>query len=163
MAGPRNAVFIGTILPRQETAGQGEIRDDADCICGAHRLEVDLVVGAVVQDLERLQRLIALQALSLLVLLSITSWSIPVESTSVTSKGQVTIPKRLRQKLGLRQGSKVAFVLVGDRVEMRVVSTLTAATATTSGFGLLTSKRKPVPAEFDVASLLSRRRATRST
>ncbi len=86
-----------------------------------------------------------------------------MESTSVTSKGQVTIPKRLRQKLGLRQGSKVAFVLVGDRVEMRVVSTLTAATATTSGFGLLTSKRKPVPAEFDVASLLSRRRATRST
>jgi AbrB family looped-hinge helix DNA binding protein len=86
-----------------------------------------------------------------------------VESTSVTSKGQVTIPKRLRQKLGLRQGSKVAFVLVGDRVEMRVVSTPTAASAVTSGFGLLTSKRKPVPAEFDVAALLNRRRATRST
>jgi hypothetical protein len=54
------------------------------------------------------------------------------------------------------------FVLVGDRVEMRVVSTPTAATAITSGFGLLTSKRKPVPAEFDVAALFSRRGATRS-
>lgn len=88
---------------------------------------------------------------------------IPVEATSVTSKGQVTIPKRLRQKLGLRRGSKVAFVLVGDRVEMRVVSTPTPATSTTSGFGLLTSKRRSVPAEFDVAPLLRRRRATRST
>ncbi len=86
-----------------------------------------------------------------------------MESTSMTSKGQVTIPKRLRQKLGLRQGSKVTFVLVGDRVEMRVASTPTAATAISSGFGLLTSKRKPVPAEFDVASLLSRRRGSRST
>ncbi len=64
--------------------------------------------------------------------------------------------------MGLRQGSKVMFVLVGDRVEMRVVSTPTAATAITSGFGLLTSKRKPVPAEFDVAALFSRRGATRS-
>ncbi len=86
-----------------------------------------------------------------------------MEATSVTSKGQVTIPKRLRQKLGLRRGSKVAFVLVGDRVEMRVVSAPTPATSTTSGFGLLTSKRRSVPAEFDVAALLRRRRATRST
>jgi hypothetical protein len=57
----------------------------------------------------------------------------------------------------------VTFVLVGDRVEMRVASTPTAATAISSGFGLLTSKRKPVPAEFDVALLLSRRRGSRST
>jgi AbrB family looped-hinge helix DNA binding protein len=83
-----------------------------------------------------------------------------VESTSVTSKGQVTIPKRLRQKLGLRQGSKVAFVLVGERVEMRVVNTPTAVTS--SGFGLLASRRKPVPADFDGASILGRRSTTRT-
>ena len=42
-----------------------------------------------------------------------------MEATSVTSKGQVTIPKPLRQRLGLRQGSKVEFVLAGDHLEMR--------------------------------------------
>ena len=43
-----------------------------------------------------------------------------MEVTSVTSKGQVTIPKELRQQLGIRQGSRIEFSLVGDHVEMRV-------------------------------------------
>lgn len=77
-----------------------------------------------------------------------------MESTSVTSKGQVTIPKPLRQQLGLRRGSKVEFVLVGDHVEMRVVST--PADLSTSGFGMLKSKRVAVPADFDPAGLLAR-------
>ena len=77
-----------------------------------------------------------------------------METTSVTSKGQVTIPKPLRQQLGLRQGSKVEFVLVGDHVEMRIVST--PAKVTASGFGMLKSKRVAVPANFDPAGLLAR-------
>ncbi len=43
-----------------------------------------------------------------------------MESTSVTSKEQVTIPKDIRQKLGIRTGSRVEFRLVEDHVEMRV-------------------------------------------
>jgi AbrB family looped-hinge helix DNA binding protein len=79
-----------------------------------------------------------------------------MESTSVTSKGQVTIPKSLRQHLGLRQGSKVAFVMrSGDRVEMRVVSRPSHQLA--SGFGLLKSNKPPMPADFDPAGLLARR------
>lgn len=78
-----------------------------------------------------------------------------MEITSVTSKGQVTIPKPLRQKLGLRQGSKVEFVQVGDRVEMRVVST--PAPAITSGFGMVRSKRAPLPADFDPAEVFARK------
>lgn len=35
-----------------------------------------------------------------------------MDITSVTSKGQVTIPKALRQQLGIRQGSRIEFVLV---------------------------------------------------
>ena len=77
-----------------------------------------------------------------------------MEITSVTSKGQVAIPKTLRQQLGLRQGSKVEFVLVGDRVEMRIVST--PADLPASGFGMLRSKRVAVPADFDPAGLLAR-------
>ena len=81
-------------------------------------------------------------------------------AVSVTSKGQVTIPKPLRQRLGLRQGSKVEFVLVGDRVEMRIVST--PADLPASGFGMLRSKRVAVPADFDSAGLLARGKAGRS-
>lgn len=35
-------------------------------------------------------------------------------TTTVTSKGQVTIPKPIRDRLGIRQGSKVAFELDKD-------------------------------------------------
>jgi AbrB family looped-hinge helix DNA binding protein len=58
-------------------------------------------------------------------------------SSSITSKGQVTIPKALRQQLGLARGSRVSFQLVRA-----------------SGFGLLRSRRPPVPVDFDPASLL---------
>lgn len=80
-----------------------------------------------------------------------------MEKTSVTSKGQVTIPKPLRQRLGLRQGSKVEFVLVGNAVEMRVVST--PADVLAGGFGMLKSKRAAVPADFGPAGLLARNNA----
>jgi len=35
--------------------------------------------------------------------------------TTVTAKGQVTIPKDIRESLGLTQGDRVLFVLEGDR------------------------------------------------
>lgn len=82
-----------------------------------------------------------------------------VETTSVTSKGQVTIPKPLRQKLGLRQGSRVEFVLAGDHLEMRVVSS--PVDVPESGFGMLKSKRAAVPADLDLAELLVKSRAGR--
>ena len=75
-----------------------------------------------------------------------------MEVTSVTSKGQVTIPKDLRQRLGIRQGSRIQFLLVGDHVEMRVSSSPPEAPG--SGFGLLKSGRAAVPADFDPAALL---------
>ncbi|MEW5781498.1 MAG: AbrB/MazE/SpoVT family DNA-binding domain-containing protein [Pseudomonadota bacterium] len=74
-----------------------------------------------------------------------------METCSVTSKGQVTIPKSVRQKLGIRQGTKVEFALVDDHIEVRVRSTPVAVPE--SGFGMLKSRRKAVPADFDPASL----------
>lgn len=74
-----------------------------------------------------------------------------MENLSVTSKGQVTIPKHIRQKLGIRAGSRVAFRLVGDHAELEVVNA--PAEVDGSGFGLLSSRRKSVPADFDVAAL----------
>ena len=75
-----------------------------------------------------------------------------METTTVTSKGQVTIPQALRQHLGIRQGSKVVFSLVGDHLEMRVV--LNPVSVPSSGFGMLKSKRAAVPADFDPADLM---------
>jgi AbrB family looped-hinge helix DNA binding protein len=72
-----------------------------------------------------------------------------MEVTSVTSKGQVTIPKELRQQLGIRQGSRIEF---GDHVEMRVRSS--PAGEARSGFGMLKSGRAAVPTDFDAAMVL---------
>lgn len=76
-----------------------------------------------------------------------------MDELSVTSKGQVTIPKAVRQKLGIRAGSKVMFRVVDDHAELTRVNT--AIHPTTSGFGMLKSERKSVPADFDVACLLA--------
>jgi len=72
-----------------------------------------------------------------------------MNTTTVTSKGQVTIPLSLRKQLGIRQGSRVEFRLLDDRVEMRVVRT--PATLPSSGYGMLESGRPSVPADFDPA------------
>ncbi len=77
-----------------------------------------------------------------------------MDVTSVTSKGQVTIPKEVRQELGIRQGSRIEFALVGDHAEMRVKSSPTGVPD--SGFGMLKSRRASVPADFDPASVLKR-------
>jgi AbrB family looped-hinge helix DNA binding protein len=37
----------------------------------------------------------------------------------ITSKGQVTIPQHIREKLGLLPHSEVEFEIVGDSVRMR--------------------------------------------
>ena len=38
------------------------------------------------------------------------------EIATITSKGQITLPKPIRQALGVDFGGRVAFDLVGDRV-----------------------------------------------
>lgn len=35
-------------------------------------------------------------------------------TATLTSKGQVTIPKRVRKSLGLQSGDRIAFVIRGD-------------------------------------------------
>jgi len=74
--------------------------------------------------------------------------------TRVTSKGQVTIPQHVRRRFGIRQGSRVEFAVVGDHVELRVVSR--PAEVKRSGFGLLKSRRRSAPADLDPAALLKR-------
>lgn len=39
-----------------------------------------------------------------------------MELARITSKGQVTIPKEIRDRLNLKKGSKIAFIEEGGRV-----------------------------------------------
>ena len=77
-----------------------------------------------------------------------------MDSSSVTSKGQVTIPKEIRRELGIRQGSRVEFTAKNGRAELRVVHR--APGSAPSGFGMLKVRRKHLPPDFDVATLLAR-------
>jgi len=72
-------------------------------------------------------------------------------STTVTSKGQVTIPKFIRQQLGICQGSQVEFVEVDGHIELRVLSR--PAEVLVSGFGLLKTNKSAIPSDFDPATL----------
>jgi AbrB family looped-hinge helix DNA binding protein len=71
--------------------------------------------------------------------------------STITSKGQVTIPRELRQYLGLQHGMAVAFTVAGDHIELRPAPSVRLAAV--SGFGLIKSKLPAVPADFDVAQL----------
>ena len=57
-----------------------------------------------------------------------------VATSQVTSKGQVTLPKEMRDKLGIKPGQKVRFMLDGDT--LTVFKTITAAEFAAMDFGL---------------------------
>jgi AbrB family looped-hinge helix DNA binding protein len=42
-------------------------------------------------------------------------------TSRVTAKGQATIPKEIRERLGIKPGDRVAFILRGDEVILRPV------------------------------------------
>ena len=80
-----------------------------------------------------------------------------MQTTTMTSKGQVTIPKEVRLKLGLRQGTQIAFVVEGDHAVLR--SALPQRAVPKSGFGMVKVTGPDLPPDFDVASLLQRQKA----
>jgi len=73
--------------------------------------------------------------------------------TTMTSKGQVTIPRDVRRHFGLTQGMALTFEIEGDHIALRPARA--SRQAHDSGFGLIKSRRKAVPVDFDVASLAS--------
>jgi len=76
-----------------------------------------------------------------------------MQTTLVTSKGQITLPKSIREQLGINAGCKMQATIVGDHIELRL-SDAASGQATTTGFGMLKSRRAAVPADFDAANLL---------
>jgi AbrB family looped-hinge helix DNA binding protein len=70
---------------------------------------------------------------------------------TITSKGQITIPRDMRRHFGLQTGTAVCFDIEGDHIALRPAPA--ARDVAASGFGLIRSRRPAVPAEFDAASL----------
>ena len=75
-----------------------------------------------------------------------------MSESTVTSKGQVTIPQEIRRALGIRQGSRVAFSTRNGVAQLRVLHR--APDSVVSGFGMLGARGRQVPVDFDVANLL---------
>jgi AbrB family looped-hinge helix DNA binding protein len=44
-----------------------------------------------------------------------------MQESTMTRKGQVTIPKEIRDRLGVKEGEKVLFVMRGEEVLLKVV------------------------------------------
>ncbi|OGO29022.1 MAG: hypothetical protein A2W33_07465 [Chloroflexi bacterium RBG_16_52_11] len=44
-----------------------------------------------------------------------------MQTSTMTIKGQITIPSALRRRMGLRQGDEVAFVLENDKIVLMPV------------------------------------------
>lgn len=61
-----------------------------------------------------------------------------METSTVTSKGQIVIPSRIRKKFGIRQGTKIHFVEKTN--EIRIVPVTTEMIK--SNFGILGTKGK---------------------
>ena len=89
-------------------------------------------------------RLLTLLLLTIMMLVRITERTMTTEAT-LTSKGQTTIPKFIRDGLGMKTGDRMSFTLMPDGVVlMRVKNKRVSDLA-----GLLYKKgRKPVPVEL---------------
>jgi AbrB family looped-hinge helix DNA binding protein len=72
-------------------------------------------------------------------------------ATTVTSKGQVTVPKPVRERLGIVPGSKVEFELAEDG---RVVLTKVDAQRPISRFEKLRGIAGPGPTTDEIMALL---------
>ena len=67
--------------------------------------------------------------------------AIPERTSTITSKGQVTIPVEIRRLLGLKPSDRVAFRVIDSRVEIASANSVVDRTA-----GMLRHYARPKPA-----------------
>lgn len=76
----------------------------------------------------------------------------PMATMTVNSKGQATIPKSIRQLLGLRHGLRIVFAVEADHVVLRPAAA--PRDVPKSGFGMVKVAGPAAPPDFDAAGLL---------
>jgi AbrB family looped-hinge helix DNA binding protein len=69
------------------------------------------------------------------------------DTSTMSSKGQVVIPKRVREALQATSGARIGFELKGDRAVMFVLRKKTAKPA--DGYGLVRGRGRTVAALED--------------
>lgn len=69
-----------------------------------------------------------------------------MQTSSVTQKGQVTIPVTVRRSLGVSTGDEIAFEIEGDRVYLRAVPSRLEAS-----FGIVKARRGATLADMERA------------
>ena len=74
--------------------------------------------------------------------------------STLTSKGQVTIPQALRQQLGLATGQAVEFALSPDATYIMLRPAPSARQSHKEGFGMVKVSGPHVAADWDAAQLL---------
>ena len=74
--------------------------------------------------------------------------------STLTSKGQVTIPQALRQQLGLMPGHAVSFDLSADATCITMRPAVSAKQLPEQGFGMVKVKGPHVQADWDAATAL---------
>jgi AbrB family looped-hinge helix DNA binding protein len=45
-----------------------------------------------------------------------------METSVMTSKGQILVPRRLRRKMNMKPGSKIAFIEKGDEIMIKALN-----------------------------------------
>lgn len=64
-----------------------------------------------------------------------------MNKATLTSKGQLTVPREVRERLGLKAGDRLLFDIEGDTVRLRVIQRHTVADL----FERLPGSSKPYP------------------
>lgn len=77
-------------------------------------------------------------------------------SSAVTTKGQVTIPVELREKLGIKPGDRVGFVDEGGRIVLQ-----RQETAIEAAFGIVKARKGATLEQMEVAISAGRNRHAR--
>ncbi|MDP1653806.1 MAG: AbrB/MazE/SpoVT family DNA-binding domain-containing protein [Rhodocyclaceae bacterium] len=78
-------------------------------------------------------------------------------SSSVTTKGQVTIPVELRERFGIKPGDRVGFVEEGDKIVLQRQETAIEAV-----FGIVKANKGATLEQMEEAIVAGRGRHARS-
>ena len=80
-------------------------------------------------------------------------------NATISSKGQLTIPKEIRKVLGVENGEKVTFVVVGDEVKLVNAAAYAMKVLQTEMIG--EAAKAGLETEEDIVSLIRELRAVK--